>query len=114
MAEKTNMEYLKEFIKDNDEALEFWEAVQDEIKDLEKELDDATDRIDDLEKGNEEQESEIEELQEALDSDANLEEIDCGIGSIFYREPDNLQLQSLMEDFKEKHQVRVSKRKIHS
>ena len=105
MSEKTNMEYLKEFIKDNDEALEFWEAVQDEIKDLEKELDDATDRIDDLEKENEEQESEIEELQEALDSD--LEEIDCGIGSIFYREPDNLQLQSLMEDFKEKHQVHL-------
>ena len=103
MAEKTNMEYLKEFIKDNEEALEFWEAVQDEIKYLEKELDDATDRIDYLGKENEEQESEIEELQEALDSD--LEEIDCGIGSIFYREPDNLQLQSLMEDFKEKHQV---------
>ena len=107
MAEKTNMEYLKEFIKDNDEALEFWEAVQDEIKDLEKELDDATDRIDDLEKENEEQESEIEKLEDALENDSDLEEINCGIGSIFYREPDNIQLQSLMEDFKEKHQVHL-------
>lgn len=105
MAEKTNMEYLKEFIKDNDEALEFWEAVNKEILKSEIALAEVRREVDSLEKINENQESDLEELRAALESNADLEEIDCGIGSIFYREPDNLQLQSLMEDFKEKHQV---------
>lgn len=105
MAEKTNMEYLKEFIKDNDEALEFWEAVNKEMKQLEIGLKEAREKLGELEKINDNQDDEIAMLQEALESDSYLEEIDCGIGSIFYREPDNLQLQFLMEDFKEKHQV---------
>lgn len=105
MTEKTNIEYLKEFIKDNDEALEFWEAVNKEILKSEIALAEVRREVDSLEKINENQESDLEELRAALESNADLEEIDCGIGSIFYREPDNLQLQSLMEDFKEKHQV---------
>jgi hypothetical protein len=105
MATKTNIEYLKEFIKDNKEALEFWEAVNEERKKLELGLKEARDQLGELEKINGNQDDEIAILQAALESDANLEKIDCGIGSIFYREPDNLQLQSLMEDFKEKHQI---------
>lgn len=105
MTEKTNIEYLKEFIKDNDEALEFWEAVNKEILKSEIALAEVRREVDSLEKINENQESDLEELRAALESNADLEEIDCGIGSIFYREPDNLQLQSLMEDFKEKYQV---------
>jgi hypothetical protein len=107
MPTKTNMEYLKEFIKDNEEALEFWEAVNEERKKLELGLKEVRDRVGELEIINDNQDDEIVILQAALESDADLEEIDCGIGSIFYREPDNLQLQSLMEDFKEKHQVHL-------
>jgi chromosome segregation ATPase len=98
MPTKTNMDYLKEFIKDNEEALEFLDAIQEE-------LGKANDKISTLKTKIGEKDSEIDMLEEALASDADLEEIDCGIGSIFYREPDNLQLQSLMEDFKEKHQI---------
>lgn len=107
MAEKTNMEYLKEFIKDNDEALEFWEAVNKEMKKLEIGLKEAREELGELEKINDNQDDEIAMLQEALKSDSYLEKIDCGIGVILYREPDNIQLQSLMEDFKEKHQVHL-------
>lgn len=107
MVEKTNMEYLKEFIKDNEEALEFWEAVNKEMKKLEIGLKEAREELGELEKINDNQDDEIAMLQEALESDSYLEKIDCGIGVILYREPDNLQLQSLMEDFKEKHQVHL-------
>jgi hypothetical protein len=107
MAEKTNMEYLKEFIKGNEEALEFWEAVNKEMKKLEIGLKEAREELGELEKINDNQDDEIAMLQEALESDSYLEKIDCGIGVILYREPDNLQLQSLMEDFKEKHQVHL-------
>jgi hypothetical protein len=106
MAEKTNMEYLKEFIKDNDEALEFWEAVNKEMKKLEIGLKEAREELGELEKINDNQDNEIAMLQEALESDSYLEKIDCGIGVILYREPDNLQLQSLMDDFKLQHQIK--------
>jgi chromosome segregation ATPase len=100
MPTKTNMEYLKEFIKDNEEAIEFLDAIQEELSK-------ANDKISTLKTEIRERDSEIDMLEEALASDADLEEIDCGIGSIFYREPENLQLQSLMEDFKEKHRVHL-------
>ena len=34
--------------------------------------------------------------------ETNFESIDCGIGEIEYIQPDNLKLQMIMEDFKEK------------
>lgn len=96
MAEKTNMEYLKEFIKDNEEALEFWEAVQNEIIEIKGKL--FVEQI-----NNRELKTQMENMEEM--GYEELITIDCGIGIIEYLEPDNLQLQSLMEDFKEKHQV---------
>ena len=104
MAEKTNMEYLKEFIKDNDEALEFWEAVNKEIKLLQKRLELCKHDKDVFEEQYEILNNENKILEEAMNS---IITIDCGIGIIEYLEPDNIQLQSLMEDFKEKHQVHL-------
>lgn len=98
MAEKTNMEYLKEFIKDNDEALEFWEAVQNGIIEIK-------DKLFVEQRSNRELKTQMENMKEM--GDEELITIDCGIGVIEYLEPDNLQLQSLMEDFKEKHQVHL-------
>jgi predicted RNase H-like nuclease (RuvC/YqgF family) len=100
MLNKTNIDHLRDLIKDNEEAIEFLDAIREE-------LGKAKDKISTLKTEIGERDSEIDMLEEALASDADLEEIDCGIGSIFYREPDNLQLQSLMEDFKEKHQVHL-------
>lgn len=99
MAEKTNMEYLKEFIK-------VLEGFQEEMGDLAKKLNEAHTVIGNLKIKNAGQAEEIELLQSSLESDADLEIIDCGIGVILYREPDNLQLQSLMDDFKLQHQIK--------
>lgn len=77
------MEYLKEFIKDNEEAIEFWEAVQKEIKQKDVEIEDSLKEAD----------------EEMLDE---LEVIDCVIGEIRYKNPDNMKLQSIMEDLKGK------------
>ena len=83
---KTNMEYLKEFIEGNDEALEFWEAVSKEIKADKDKIQRLSKRV--------------------LDSNETTfrgfpKTIDCGIGQIRYT-ANNLKLQSLMEDVKEK------------
>jgi predicted nucleic acid-binding Zn-ribbon protein len=91
---KTNMDYLKELIEGNEEALEFWEAVRDEITDL-------NDEVSNLEEEVEDKESKITKLEnELLNTEFEGEVIDCGIGTIEYR-TDNLKLQSIMEDFKE-------------
>lgn len=97
---KTNMEYLKEFIKDNEEALEFWEAVQKEIKQKDVE-------IKSLNTVNDEKQEEIDSLEDSLkEADEEmldeLEVIDCVIGEIRYKNPDNMKLQSIMEDLKGK------------
>lgn len=92
---KSNMDYLKEFIEGNEEALEFWEAVRDEITDL-------NDEVSKLEEDVEDKESEITKLENELsNTEFEGEVIDCVIGTVEYR-TDNLKLQSIMEDFKEK------------
>lgn len=92
------MEYLREFIKDNEEAIEFWNAVQEEI-------DDYNDEITDLKREIESKDDEIKDLESDLAENYTLEDmetIDCGIGIIEYRKPDNMKLEILMDEFKEK------------
>lgn len=74
------------------EALEFIDAIESNVKELEEEIE---------EKGNE-----IEELKDESDDDEESlnetdAEIQCGIGVIEYKEPDNILLQSLMENLNE-------------
>lgn len=94
---KSNMDYLKEFIEGNEEALEFLEAIEnehtDEVDDLKTQLEDKDEEISDLK-------SDLEDAKEEADR-SYFEVIDCGIGTIEYS-TDNLKLQSIMEDFKEK------------
>jgi chromosome segregation ATPase len=99
---KSNMEYLREFIKDNPEAIEFWDAVSrdieesnDEIKELKSDIQSKENFIEELEEKNEELSSELANYED------NFEEIDCGIGTIIYKNPYNLKLQMMMEEFKE-------------
>lgn len=47
--EKTNMDYLKEFIKDNDEAIEFYDAVKNEIYEKDDYIQELRDEVSDLE-----------------------------------------------------------------
>jgi len=95
--EKTNIEHLRDIINKEmfmkDEALEFLEAIEDEIKDLEDdetlqgELDTANERIIELE-------NEVEEMELG-------NKIECGIGYIQW-ETDNVQLELIMEALEER------------
>jgi chromosome segregation ATPase len=93
MGKKSNIEHLKDLIsKDSfskEEALEFLEAVADEIKDLEEEFKE-------MEKEKNELEIDMDELKEEMD-ETLVNEIDCGIGKITW-EADNLLLEQLMEN----------------
>lgn len=94
--EKTNIDYLREFIKDNDEAIEFLDAIENEITSLK-------DGVKNLETENNSCNSEINELMMEVEElrQPDFETIDCGIGTIEWR-ADNLKLQQIMEDFAEK------------
>lgn len=92
---KSNIEYLKESLSPKNEWIE---AIEQEIKSLKKEIDDKDDTIKD-------KLIEISELEMELDGRPGLKRIECGIGIIEYIQPDNLNLQNIMEDFKEKHSV---------
>lgn len=94
---KSNMEYLKELIEGNDEALEFLEAIENEHTD---EVDDLKSQIKDKDKEISDLKSDLEDAKEEADM-SYFEVIDCGIGTIEYS-TDNLKLQSIMEDFKAK------------
>lgn len=77
---KSNMEYLKELIEGNEEAVKLWEAIADEIK---------------------KDKTKIKNFQENGGIGGYSRTIDCGIDKIRYH-TNNLKLQSIMEDLKEK------------
>lgn len=85
---KTNMEYLKEFIEGNEEALEFWDAVAKEIKEDKAKIKRLQQRV-------------MENVGGQTSDGGYHRIIDCGIGTIEYKTR-NLKLQSIMEDLKEK------------
>ena len=89
--EKTNMDYLYEFIKDNDEANEFWEAANEEIIDLK-------DECNVLKEKNASLNSQLTELLEEPVPD--LQTLDFGFGEIEFVYPDNLKLQGIMDELK--------------
>lgn len=84
------MEYLREFLEGKDEAIEFLDAVGSEKSHLEKIIS--------------EKDEVIQNLNDLLDERPyyELETIDCGIGVIEYVQPDNIKLQIMMEEFKER------------
>lgn len=94
---KTNYDYVKEFLKGNDEALEFLEALQTDNDFKLKKLQDR----------NVELAGEVAELEIAEDM-ASLETIDFGIGILEYKEPDNIKLQSFMEELKDKYETQAN------
>lgn len=94
------MEYLREFLEGKDEAIEFLDAV---AQDNEESLEELKDEIIDLKNEIINKDEEISKLEEQLEEkEYELERIDCGIGFIEYKEPDNLKLQMMMEEFKER------------
>ena len=97
-AEKTNMDYLYEFIKDNNEAKEFWEAVSGEIEDRDEEIIDLKDECNVLKEKNASLNSQLTELLEEPVLD--LQTLDFGFGVIDFVYPDNLKLQGIMDELK--------------
>lgn len=102
---KSNVEYLREAIdngyinlNNGNDANEWIDAV---LNDHEEDVNELKDEISKLESKIEKLEKELE-LATEYPEEINYEEIDCGIGIIKYLEPDNLKLQVIMEDFKEK------------
>lgn len=89
--EKTNMDYLYEFIKDNDEAKEFWESVSEELSDKDSEIEELDGEVKDLK-------NETKRLERDI---PNLETLDFGFGKIEFVYPDNLKLQIIMEHLQE-------------
>lgn len=83
-SEKTNIEHLRDIIEkemfNKVEALEFLDAIEDELEKTSSELDDANDGVREYEGEN---------------------TIDCGIGNIEWS-ADNIQLIALMENLEER------------
>lgn len=92
---KSNIEYLKESLSAKNEWLI---AVEVELLNYRKQIESKDDEI-----GN--HLITIFELEVELNNNPGLKTIDCGIGIIEYVQPDNLKLQMIMDDFKEKHSV---------
>lgn len=94
--EKTNIDFLREFLKDNGDANDFLDAVENEITEL-------NDDVKNLQQENISLDSEINKLMTEVEEmrHPDFETIDCGIGKIEWR-ADNLKLQMIMEDFAEK------------
>lgn len=84
------MDYLYEFIKDNDEAKEFWEAVSEELSDKDSEIEELDGEVKDLKNKTRRLERDI----------PNLETLYFGFGKIEFVYPDNLKLQGIMDELK--------------
>lgn len=97
--EKTNMDYLYEFIKDNEEAKEFWEAVSEELSDKDSEIEELKVEVKDLEHKVNELNSQVTDLLE--EDIPELQTLDLGFGKIEFVYPDNMKLQIIMEHLQE-------------
>lgn len=91
---KTNIDFLRELIQGDEEALEFLEAIEDDLKDKDDEISSLGIEVKELE-------GKVSYLEGEIESNEGIIEIDCGIGVIRYEEPDNLKLQTIMEELKE-------------
>ena len=98
-AEKTNMDYLRDCIEGNDEAIEFWDAVKDEIEEKDLLIIDFKDEVSTLEEKVDDLDGELSEYEDMPDED--LETLDLGFGVIEFRQPNNLKLQMIMDDLKD-------------
>ena len=96
--EKTNMDYLYEFIKDNDEAKEFWEEVSEEIADRDDEIVDLKDYLKVKDNRISELNNQVIDLLE--EPVPELDKLDFGFGEIEFVYPDNLKLQGIMDVLK--------------
>src|SRR5436190_13341778 len=100
MTQKSNLQYLREFLAGNEEALEFLSALINEHEDETEEL---NDKIKELNEKVESLEGQVEELE---DEDQNEElcndQIDFGYGILKFRKPDNLKIQQIIDAWREK------------
>lgn len=84
---KTNIEYLRDILADNDEGLEFLEAIENEVSENVSKLS--------------QKDKEIASYEDHICEPEYENTIEAGIGKINW-EADNLQLQLVMESLEEK------------
>lgn len=92
---QSNIQELRKILNEEnfkkDEALEFLDAIEENASDLDIEIDDLKSEV-------KEKNEEMRELESGLDSVEFDSVINCGIGEINYRTPDNILLQDLCEN----------------
>jgi hypothetical protein len=74
---KTNIDYLRDLVED-DEALEFIDAIEKEMEALNERIDDVKDDLDKCEADN-------ESLRDQLDNKRSDNEINCGIDTLYWQ-----------------------------
>jgi len=94
---KTNVQYLRDIIKDNDEACEFLDAIENELKEANDGWDHSERERNKLQDSSDEIERELNEIKES--GPGNI--IRTPQGNINW-DADNLQLQAIMESLEEK------------
>lgn len=103
---KTNIDWLRQVIERSEkemdsneykEAIEFLDAVQEDMDDLEKESENKGEQIKFLQTEVDDNEREIKNMK---DDEPDWEIIQAGIGTIQWQS-DNIQLQGLMESIQE-------------
>lgn len=98
MSKKTNIEHLRDLIKDNNEAIEFLDAIQEELENEKAASDNFKDEVRYLESAKNELENEISYLKEEMECN-NFIKTPQGI---IKWEADNLQHIAILEALSEK------------
>jgi len=91
MSKKTNIQYLRELISDNDEAIEWLDAIQDELDESIKDNRYAEERITELRN----------QLEEYKTGEGLANQINTGMETLYW-DCNNIAIEGLMEDFGDK------------
>lgn len=100
--EKTNYDYVKEFLKDNAEGLEFLEAM---VEDNDDTIDRLSTRITSLIQEKSGIQYELDMVEERVVCDS---QIDFGICLLHYATPDSLKIGQFMEELKDKYETQAN------
>lgn len=100
--EKTNYDYVKEFLKDNAEGLEFLEAMVDENDTA---VDSLNSQITSLIEERSGLQDELDMFEEGVVCDS---QIDFGICLLHYATPDSLKIGQFMEELKDKYETQAN------
>lgn len=103
---KSNIQYLKEAIEKNEPTDEWIDAIEQELIDKDKEIQNLEDEINNGEDERSELNSKIGELEEEIMSGLGYSEIDFGFDKLIWKaEKGNLKIQDVMEEVNRKYGI---------